>query len=386
MADQTAGIRPFRIEIPEADLVDLRDRLARTRWPAESPEPGWGRGVPLPYLRELAEYWRVSYDWRAHEARLNTIPQFTTVIDGQPIHFLYRRSPEPGALPLILNHGRPGSPVDFTRVIDALADPRPHGGDPGDAFHVVAPSVPGFGFSVPVDGPGWGVTRTAAAFAELMRRLGHDRYGVHGFDVGAGIADTLRRLDPAHVVGVHLSLAGIDDMLPVLSAAGTVAVRPGPAFGEDGMGSFQLQSTRPQTLGYALTDSPVGQLAWITEKFHEWTDPAAELPEDAVGRDQLLTEVTLYWLGRLGASTAHFTYEIRQEMARPAQNRPGGEPVTGVPIGVAEFAADPAVRPLVDPGHVIDHWSSFPVGGHFPALEQPTLLTTDLRTFFAPLR
>ncbi|MEE1941655.1 epoxide hydrolase family protein [Streptomyces sp. TRM 70361] len=387
----TAGphpLRPFRVEVPDAELADLRERLARTRWPADSPEPGWGRGVPLPYLRELAEYWRTGYDWRAREAELNAVPQFTTDIDGQRFHFLHRRSPEPGALPLLLCHGWPGSPVDFLRVVDALADPRAHGGDPADAFHVVAPSMPGFGFSTPLSEPGWGVSRTAAAFDGLMRRLGHDRYGVHAFDVGSGVADTLRRTVPERLAGVHLSLAGSDDMLAVLSAMGTVAVRPGPAFGADGTGSFQLQSTRPQTLGYGLTDSPVAQLAWIVEKFHEWTDPAAELPEDAVDRDQLLTKVTLYWLGGLGASTAHFTCEARREMAGLAAAPPGpGDPATAdVPMGVAEFAADPAVRPLVDPDGVTAHWSSFERGGHFPAMEQPELLTADLRAFFAGLR
>ncbi|MBN3932057.1 alpha/beta fold hydrolase [Streptomyces verrucosisporus] len=381
-----AAVRPFRVEVPEAELADLRERLARTRWPAESPEPGWERGVPLAYLRELAEYWRTSYDWRAQEARLNAVPQFTTTVDGQTLHFLHRRSPEPDALPLLLCHGWPGSPVDFLLVADALADPRAHGGDPADAFHVIAPSTPGFGFSTPLAGPGWGVMRTAAAFAGLMRRLGHDRYGVHGFDVGGGIADTVRRLDPGHVAGLHLAMAGTDDMVPVLSAAGTVAVRPGPAFGEDAMGSYRIQSTRPQTLGYGLTDSPVAQLAWITEKFHEWTDPAAELPEDAVDRDLLLTKVTLYWLGRLGASTAHFTYETRREMARLARERPAGEPVTGIPLGVAEFASHPGLRALADPDGAVAHWSAFERGGHFPALEQPALLTGDLRAFFRPLR
>lgn len=385
ITDPSTAVRPFRVEIPEAELEDLRDRLARARWPAESPEPGWGRGVPLAYVRNLAEYWRTSYDWRAQEARLNAIPQFTTAVDGQTVHFLLRRSPEPGALPLLLCHGWPGSPVDFLRVVDALADPRAHGGEARDAFHVVAPSTPGFGFSVPVAGPGWGVTRTAAAFAELMRRLGHDRYGVHGFDVGAGIADTLRRTVPEHVVGLHLAVAGTDDMVPVLSTEGMVAVRPGPAFGEEGMGSFRIQSTRPQTLGYGLTDSPVAQLSWIVEKFHEWTDPAAELPEDAVDRDLLLTKVTLYWLGRLGASAAHFTYEARSEMATLASSPPNPE-TARVPMGVAEFASDPAVRPLVDPGNVTAHWSDFERGGHFPALERPALLTADLRAFFAPLR
>ena len=403
----SAEIRPFRIEVPQADLDDLRDRLARTRWPDELPGVGWTRGVPLGYLKALVDYWRTGYDWRTHEARLNQLPQYTTEIDSQTIHFVHVRSPEPDALPLILNHGWPGSPVDFMNVVGPLADPCAHGGDRagierrGDsrgehaavAFHVVAPSLPGFGFSTPVSAPGWGVGRSASAFAELMARLGYERYGAHGFDVGSGVAHTLSNVAAGRVVGAHFSMAGTDDMVGVFSADGRMSVRPGPAAGDDGMGSFQIQSTRPQTLGYALTDSPVGQLAWIVEKFKEWTDPAAELPEDAVDRDQLLTKVTLYWLGRLGASAAHFTYEIRRELARAAAGAEGGrrdaaagDGAPAVPVGVALFAANPAIRPLVDPDHTVEHWSEFDRGGHFPALETPDLLIADLWEFFRAIR
>lgn len=379
-------IRPFRIDIPEDDIDDLRDRLARTRWPDELPDVGWDRGVPLGYLRELAAYWRDRYDWRAWEAKLNALPHFTTAIDNQTVHFLHLRSPEPDALPLILNHGWPGSPVDFMNVIGPLTDPRAHGGDPADAFHVVVPSLPGFGFSTPVTATGWGVGRSAAALASLMGHLGYERYGVHGYDLGSGVAHTIKDIAPSRVVGAHFSMAGTDDMVGVITADGCMSVRPGPAAGHDGMGSFQIQSTRPQTLGYALTDSPVGQLAWIVEKFREWTDPAAELPEDAVDRDQLLTTVTLYWLGRLGASSAHFTYEIRVELAATRAPSGGASPPPIVPVGVALFAADPAIRPVVDPDGAVAHWSEFDRGGHFPALEVPDLLVGDLRAFFRPLR
>ncbi len=387
-------IRPFRIDIPQADLDDLRDRLARTRWPDEVPGVGWSRGVPLDYLQELAAYWRDGYDWRAWEARLNAFPQFTTTIDGQRIHFLHVRSPEPDAAPLLLQHGWPGSPVDFMNVIGPLVDPRAHGGDPADAFHVVAPSLPGFGFSTPVGATGWGVGRSAAAFAELMAGLGYERFGAHGFDIGSGVVHTMKSIAPTRLVGVHYSMAGPDDMVGVFSAAGGMSVRPGPVAGHDGMGSFQIQSTRPQTLGYALTDSPVGQLAWIVEKFKEWTDPAKELPEQAVDRDQLLTKVTLYWLGRLGASSAHFSYEAKAEIAQAlatAVRGQGGAPTpsappSATPVGVALFAANPAMRPLVDPDGAVAHWSEFTRGGHFPALEVPELLVGDLRAFFRPLR
>ncbi|MGH3242544.1 MAG: epoxide hydrolase family protein, partial [Spirillospora sp.] len=321
-------IRPFRIDVPQADLDDLRDRLARTRWPAEAPGgdagsgPGdWSRGVPVGYLRGLAEYWRDGYDWRLHEAELNAIPQFTTLIDGQTFHFAHVRSADPGALPIVLVHGWPGSPADFTKVIGPLSE----------RFHVVVPSLPGFGFSTPVRDAGWGVNRSARALVELMDRLGYERYGLHAFDAGTGVANTMRLLAPERVAGLHLALASTDDMLGVLSPDGTMGVRPGIAFAEDGMGNFQIQSTRPQTLGYGLNDSPAAQLAWIAEKFKEWTDPAAALPEDAVDRDQLLTNISLYWFTGSGASAAQFLYE-----AAHAGDWPGP---TDVPQGWAVFAA-----------------------------------------------
>ncbi|MEW2358936.1 epoxide hydrolase family protein [Spirillospora sp. NPDC029432] len=370
MTNTPDQVRPFRIDVPQAELDDLRERLARTRWPAQPAGTGWSRGVPVDYLRELAAYWRDGYDWRKHEAALNDIPQYTTEIDGQTFHFAHVRAADPGALPIVLLHGWPGSPADFMKVIGPLSE----------RFHVIAPSLPGFGFSTPLSGPGWGVHRSAAALIELMERLGYDRYGLHAFDVGSGVANTMRLLAPGRVAGLHLALAATDDMLGVLAPDGTMGVRPGIAAGQEGMGNFQIQSTRPQTLGYGLTDSPAAQLAWITEKFKEWTDPAAELPEDAVDRDHLLTKITLYWLGALGASSAHFAYEARRDMASPVE--PGEGSPGSVPVGIAEFSADPAVRPLVDPRGVAAHWSSFERGGHFPAMEQPALLAGDLRDFF----
>ncbi|WUI03301.1 epoxide hydrolase [Spirillospora sp. NBC_00431] len=373
MTTEQHDIRPFHIDVPQADLDDLRERLARTRWPAESPGGGWSRGVPVGYLRGLAEYWRDGYDWRRHEAELNAIPQFTTRIDGQTFHFAHVRAVDPGALPLVLVHGWPGSPADFTKVIGPLSE----------RFHVVVPSLPGFGFSTPVQEAGWGVNRSAKALIELMSRLGYDRYGLHAFDAGTGVANTMRLLAPDRIAGLHLALAGTDDMLGVLAPDGTMSVRPGIAFAEEGMGNFQIQSTRPQTLGYGLNDSPAAQLAWIAEKFKEWTDPAAELPEDAVDRDHLLTKVTLYWLGGLGASSAHFTYELRQDLARPVT--PGEGSPGDVPVGIAEFSSDPAVRPIVDPEGIAARWTSFDRGGHFAAMEQPALLAVDIRDFFTGL-
>ena len=280
------------------------------------------------------------------------MPQFTTVIDGQPVHFLHVRSPEPDALPLVVTHGYPGSVVEFLDLVGPLTDPRAHGGDPADAFHLVAPSLPGFGFSTPVREPGWGMGRTTRAWVELMARLGYDRYGAQGGDIGAGVTGMLASLDPGHVVGVHLNsdpLAVAAVALPPGDQADKAAVTDAHRaslermrqFQADGLGYLQLQTTRPQTIAYALTDSPVAQLAWIVEKFREWTDPAAELPEDAVDRDQLLTNVSLYWFTGTGASAAQFLYE-----AAHAHDWPGP---SDVPQGWAVFAADDMVRRLVDP-------------------------------------
>jgi pimeloyl-ACP methyl ester carboxylesterase len=392
-------IRPFRIEIPQADLDDLRTRLARTRWPG----PGiparaddWSRGVPLDYLRDLAGYWADGFDWRAQEAALNEIPQFTTTIDGQAIHFFHQRSPEPDALPLILTHGWPSSPVEFSKLIGPLTDPRAHGGDPADAFHVVVPSLPGYGFSNPIGPAGFDLFGVARAWAELMRRLGYRRYAAQGTDVGSGVAGMLPMADPGHVAGVHLSGTGAAPPfgpaleLDGLSPADRERAERFNRFREDGLGYLILQATRPQTLAYALTDSPAGQLAWITEKFHEWTDPAATLPEEAVDRDQLLTNVSIFWFTESGASAAHAVYEGMQAWRAFAAQQEQGDAQQwqqpGPPTGVAVFAADSTIRSLMDPGGRIAHWSEFGRGGHFAAMEVPDLLTTDIRAFCRPLR
>jgi epoxide hydrolase len=402
MADASdAEIRPFRIAVPDEDLDDLRQRLARTRWPAELPGVGWSRGVPLDYLKELAGYWADGFDWRKQEAMLNELPQFVTVIDGQPIHFLHVRSLEPDALPLLVTHGWPSSPVEFLRVIGPLTDPRGHGGDPADAFHLVIPSLPGYGFSTPVREPGWGnLFRVAQAWAELMGRLGYGRYAVQGTDVGAGVAGMLPMVDPGRVAGVHLTgtAAGMPFGPPIeldgLSEADRARAERFNAFQADGLGYLHIQATRPHTLAYALNDSPAGQLAWIVEKFKEWTDPASELPEDAVDRDQLLTTVSITWFTGAGASSAHATYEgmqaWRQMAARQAAEPAGDQEWSGgagstPPTGVAVFAADNTVRSLFDPGSTM-HWSEFDRGGHFPAMEVPDLLVGDIRAFFRPLR
>ena len=383
-----SSIRPFRIDAPQAELDELRARLAGARWPDQPRGTGWERGVPLDELRRLAERWR-AHDWRRHEARLNEWPQFITEIDGQAIHFAERRSPEPDALPLLLLHGWPSSFVEFARVADALADPRAHGGDPADAFHVLIPSLPGFGFSGPYLEPAWAAQRTARAFVELMRRRGFARYGAHGGDVGAGVAGNLSALDPDRVVGVHVvtdprtavafaSFSGDPAANPALSEEERARVVAHKQRSKDGGAYLDIQTTRPQTLAYALSDSPVGQLAWIAEKFKEWTDPAAPSLDEAVDLDQLLTNVTVYWLTRSGASSAHVLYD---NMHAREWGAPGP-----APVGFAVFGADSFVRKLLDPGHRIAHWTEFDRGGHFPAMEAPERLTADVRAFFRGLR
>jgi epoxide hydrolase len=383
-----AAIQPFRIAIPQADLDDLHERLARTRWPDELPEVGWSRGVPLSYLQRLAEYWRSTYDWRAWEAKLNAYPQFTTTIDGQRIHFLHVRSPEPDATPLIITHGWPGSVVEFLDVIGPLTNPRAHGGDPADAFHLVIPSLPGFGFSGPTRETGWNTTRVAGAWAELMRRLGYERYGAQGGDMGALIAPEQGRGAPDHVIGVHVNAATygfipvgpVDpDELATFTDAEKLCLERLNRFLTDGNGYFQIQATRPQTLAYGLTDSPAGQLAWIAEKFNEWSYPGTELPEQAIDRDHMLTDVMLYWLTRTAGSSADMYYENMH--AASWSQQPGT-----TPTGVAVFAEDVAIRRFAEAGNNIVHWSEFDRGGHFAAMEAPDLLVGDVRTFFRLVR
>ncbi|MEV2268822.1 epoxide hydrolase family protein [Nonomuraea africana] len=391
-------IRPFRIEIPQADVDDLKDRLARTRWPQDSPEDGWSRGVPLGYLKDLTAYWADGFDWRAQEAALNEIPQFLTTIDGQDVHFMHIRSPEPDAFPLILTHGWPSSPIEFRQVIGRLTDPRSHGGDPADAFHLVIPSLPGYGFSTPARHVWGNLFRVAQGWAELMSRLGYERYAAHGTDVGSGVAGLLGLVAPDRVTGIHLTgtIATFPFAPPLetggLSEPDRVRADRFTAYQQEGLGYLHMMTTRPQTLAYSLTDSPVGQLAWIVEKFKEWTDLSAELPEDAVDRDQLLTGVSVHWFTGSGASSAHAVYEgmqVYRQMA--AQQAAGGdadawEEPAGPPTGVAVFAADTTIRGVMDPAGRIGHWTEFDRGGHFPAMETPDLLAQDLRAFFRDLR
>jgi epoxide hydrolase len=376
-----SDILPFEIAIPEAELQELRERLERWRAPHALPGVGWERGVPQDYLAQLVDYWRYEFDWRAQERALNAYPQFITEIDGQPIHFLHVRSENPDALPLLITHGYPGSFVEFTRLIALLRD----------EFHLVIPSLPGFGFSSPLRDTGWEMTRTARAWIELMRRLGYERYFAQGGDIGAGVTGTVAALAPSAVIATHvnsdpLATALIGDRIGVdlkafaagVDGADRARAEELAAYGAEGKAYLELQSTRPQSIAYALTDSPVAQLVWIVEKFKEWTDPAADLPEDAVDRDQLLTNVSLYWFTRTGASAAQFLYAAAHstDWVQPGDT----------PQGWALFAADGITRRLLDPDHKIEHWSEFERGGHFPAMEVPDLLVGDIREFFSKLR
>ena len=382
--DGVADIEPFRIEVPREDLDDLRSRLRRTRWPAEIPGRGWERGVPVGYLRELVDYWLNAYDWRVWEERLNALPQFTTVIDGQRIHFLHVRSNEPGALPLIVTHGWPGSIIETLDLVGPLSDPAGYGGDAADAFDVIAPSLPGFAFSTPVTEPGWNHHRIARAWVELMRRLGYQRYGAHGGDTGFVVSPELGRIAPDQVVGVHI-YGGLefDAITPSDNEHLTDAERERLAaidwLRREAAGYAAIQSTRPQTLGYAVNDSPVGQLAWIVDKFHDWTDPAKPIPDQAVDRDHLLTNVTLYWFTGTGATSAHQYYEARLSPEVPQVR-------STVPTGIAVFPTDPNIRRVADREHTVVRWTEYDRGGHFAALEAPDLLIKDLRAFFRTLR
>jgi microsomal epoxide hydrolase len=390
-------VEPFRIAVPDADVEDLRRRIRAARWPDQMSDSGWSYGTNLDELQPLASYWADGYDWRAHEAELNSFPQFLTTIQGpsgpaerdskgQRVHFLHVRSPHDDALPLVLSHGWPGSITEFTKLIGPLTDPTAHGGDAADAFHVVVPSLPGYGFSGPTTAPGWDVRRIGAAWAELMAGLGYERYGAQGGDWGSMISRHLGDLDPDHVVGVHVNMMtatppGEPDDLADLTEREAAGMARAQDYFTTGSGYVAIQSTRPQTLAYGLVDSPVGLLSWIFEKFWAWTDNDGRV-FDAVSRDELLTNVSIYWFTKTGGSSARLYYE---SLGSGAVRVPA---LTKVPLGVANFPAEiiSARRRWVERDNNLVHWSEFDRGGHFAALEEPDLLVDDIRTFFRGLR
>lgn len=374
-------IRPFRIDIPQADLDDLRGRLARTRWTTgQLPGVGWDRGVPLEALRDLVEFWANGYDWRAHEERLNSYPQFVTEIDGTNVHFLHVRSPEPDAFPLVLTHGWPGTIVEYLDVIGPLTDPRAHGGDPADAFHLVIPSMPGFAFSGPTPDAGWDIPRVARAWVELMRRLGYERYGAAGNDGGSMISPVVGRLDPDHVAAVHVTQvfsfpSGDPSEFDGFGEEEYRRLAFLQRFMDEHSGFNKIQSTRPETLAHALADSPVGQLAWILDPLRGFGDHPPEM-DKLLNADVVLTIAMMYWLTGTAGSAARQYYENAH-----AQDEPTERGTT--PTGVAVFANDlQAIRQLAERDHNIVHWSEFDRGGHFSGTDAPDLITADLRAFF----
>ncbi len=379
-------IRPFRIAAGDDELDDLRRRLAATRWPDPETVDDWSQGIPLAYLRDLCAYWADGYDWRAREARLNEFPQFITPIgvDGcEPvdIHLLHVRSPHDEAMPLVLTHGWPGSIAEFQDVIGPLTDPTAHGGDAADAFHVVCPSLPGYGFSGRPTEPGWGVARIAAAWSELMTRLGYDRFAAQGGDWGSMVTTMIGSRNPEHCLGIHLNMpvvlpSSVDD----LTGAEQRAMESYDRHRRWGTGYSKQQSTRPETLGVGLADSPAGQCAWIVEKFHEWTDNDGS-PEDAVDRDHLLDNVMLYWLPNTGASSARLYWE---SFRSPTLEVPQ------VPVGCSIFPHE-IFRPSrrwaeAHFGDRLVRFNELDRGGHFAAFEVPELFVDEVRATFRLLR
>jgi pimeloyl-ACP methyl ester carboxylesterase len=377
----TPPVEPFEVHIGDDEIADLRDRLARTRWPEPETVDDWSQGVPLAYARELCDYWADGYDFGLAD-RVNAFPQFRTTLDGLGIHFLHVRSPEPDALPLVLTHGWPGSVVEALKVLGPLTDPRAHGGDPADAFDVVAPSLPGYGWSDKPTGPGWNVERIARAWDELMGVLGYDRYGAQGGDWGATVTDRLAQQSPDHLVGIHLNMAAVGpdrNTLDDLTPAEQHALDDLAAHAAQGMGYSSQQSTRPQTLGYGLSDSPAGQCAWIVEKFWSWTDNDGH-PESALTRDEMLDNVSTYWFTATAASSARLYWEsfTRRNTAEVA-----------VPSGISVFPRE-IIRPSrrwAERRYTDLRWhETLEHGGHFAAFEQPASFVDQVRGFFRALR
>ena len=381
-----AGIEPFVIDVPEAVLADLRARLARARLPDEPEGVGWQLGMNQAYLQQLIEYWRDEFDWRAQERRLNELEQFKTRIDGLDIHFVHRRSPEPGAFPLILTHGWPGTFAEFAKVIGPLTDPVAHGGRSEDAFHVVVPSIPGYGFSDRPPRLGYGRDRTGAIFAELMARLGYERYGAQGGDLGAGISRWLAANDAEHVAGLHLNLCSADPPDPADPTAGVppeevALMRERAAFWTDEeRGYSHMHGTKPQTIGYSLNDSPVGLAAWIVEKYRSWCDCDGN-PETRFSKDELLTTLTIYWVTETATSAARYYYEGRHGGSAPEPARI--EVPTACAAYPGEFRFTP--RRWLEARYNLVRFTMMPSGGHFAASEEPELFVEDLRTFFRDL-
>ena len=377
-----SAVTPFTISASDAELEDLRRRLAATRWPDEEPVDDWSQGIPLAYVKEVCAYWADGYDWRKREALLNAFPQFTTEIGGLGIHFVHARSPEENALPLVISHGWPGSIVEFQKVIGPLSDPAAYGGNPADAFHVVCPSLPGYGFSEKPRETGWNVQKIADTWSALMRRLGYEHYLAQGGDWGAMVTTAIGQRDPEHCSAIHLNMPiALPDpeTMGDLSEAEKSALAGIQHYQDWDSGYSKQQSTRPQTLGYGLADSPSGQAAWILEKFWAWTDCNGH-PENVLGRDELLDNVMLYWLPGTGASSARLYWE--------SFRNPPMDPVK-VPVGASIFPKEimrTSRRWAEKHFGGLLYWNELEKGGHFAAFEQPETFVEEIRACFRSLR
>jgi len=393
-------MHPFHVNIPQAAIDDLHRRLEMTRWPEATPDVGWSRGVPLSYLRDLVDYWRTSYDWRATETKINSHPQLMMEIDGANIHVLHVRSPEPDALPMIMTTGWPSSIVEYLDLIGPLTDPRAHGGDPRDAYHLVIPTLPGFGFSTPLTRHGWTVPTMSQIWGKLMARLGYDRYVAQGADWGSFVSLVLASMAPEHVLATHVNFlvtppAGPDDIAG-LSEDDLRLLDP---YMLPAPGYMVEHATRPQTLSYSLNDSPVGQLAWYVEKFHAWSG-AKDSPEEVFDRDALLANATLYWLTGTAGTAAHFYCDnalFTRTSATPHPELVGANPrfeahrtfvaplpPVRTPVGIALYPDDimNPIRSYVDRAFSdVIHYSPKERGGHFPGFEAPDIFLEDLRAF-----
>ena len=377
-------IKPFRIDIPQADIDDLHRRLSATRWPERETPDDWSQGIPLNYVKELCTYWLQEYDWRRCEAWLNGMPQFTTEIDGLDFHLLHIRSPHEHALPMVITHGWPGSVLEFSKVIGPLTDPGAHGGDPADAFHVVCPTLPGFGFSGKPSKPGWGVERIGEAWGKLMARLSYDRYVAQGGDWGAAVTSSMGLTETTHCAGIHTNMPIVRPSEAVtqnLTEFEKDAIAGADYYWNSGSGYSKEQSTRPQTIGYGLVDSPVAQVSWIVEKFWDWTDSDGH-PENVLSRDELLDNVMMYWLPRAGASSARIYWESFSSITEPQKE------IT-MPAGVSIFPHEifrSSKRWVEERYTNLVHYNVLEKGGHFAAFEQPESFLDEIRTCFRHMR
>jgi pimeloyl-ACP methyl ester carboxylesterase len=382
----TTDITPFTVNIADSELDELKQRLALTRWPDQETVGDWAQGMPLEYTRELADYWGSAYDWRRFETKLNEWPQFITTIDDIAIHFIHYRSPHENALPVIISHGWPGSLVEFHKVIDALANPTAHGGSEEDAFHVVVPCLPGYGFSGKPTSAGTSVEKIGRMWGQLMARLGYDRYVAQGGDWGSVITQSMGLTETEFCAGIHINMPLVipdPDTMADLTEREQSALQSMAEYGEKGSGYSKQQSTYPQTLGYGLADSPVGQMAWIMEKFYLWTDcekDGSRHPENILSKDELLDNVMVYWLNNAGASSARLYWE--------SFSNPSMDPID-MPVGCSIFPHEifrSSRRWAEKRFSNLIHWNELERGGHFAALEQPETFIDELRTCFRALR